>query len=228
MATFASRLRAVLLGAAAVAAVTACIPQPGLGQSHEGAPAPGTVRLAVMDPGITSLPPLQRIEGLAAETIVRELVIAGLAQRTGLTVVRPMQPPTSYMVGTLLSLIGPRARLNVNLIEVSSGTILVNRTSFPPGGADLVTLARAIVQEAIAGLASAGVITADDAMLPSDSPPPTDAPAVRPEALAAWARGLAADLRGEADAARRGYEEALELGGPGFVEAAVALERVGR
>lgn len=187
---------------------------------------------------------------------LQELISAGLLRRADVDFVerrryaaavdrerdglprRPNAPAIGVSPGAEMMLTGSwiatgdSAALDLRLADVESGRVRVAWRSSTPASADPTAVARLAVGGLLATLRELDRLPSWNDPLERTSggiAPPTYVPAaVGLDAVAAFMRGVAAEDRYDWEAARRGYQRALELAGPAFVEADVALARVAR
>lgn len=126
---------------------------------------------------------------------------------------------------------GDSAALDLRLVEAESGGIVTSWRRLTPRQADPTSLARLVVGGTIERLRELGRLPpwtdprADDV---APAPVTYVASLVSLEAAAAFVTAVAAEDRYDWEAARRGYQFALETAGPTFLEADEALARVAR
>ncbi|MFV2006877.1 MAG: hypothetical protein ACC667_05500 [Longimicrobiales bacterium] len=126
---------------------------------------------------------------------------------------------------------GDSAALDLRLVEAESGGIARSWRTLTPRQADPTSLARLVVGSTIERLRELGRLPAwTDPRAADVVPAPVTyvASLVSLEAAAAFVAGVAAEDRYDWEAARRGYQSALETAGPTFLEADEALARVAR
>ena len=127
---------------------------------------------------------------------------------------------------------GDSAALDLRLTHAESGRIVTSWRSMTPRTADPTSLARVAVGSTLDALRSSGRLPVWTD--PMESAGVTPAPAtftaspVSLDAASAFMAGVEAEDRYDWEGARRGYQRALEVAGPAFLEADVALARVAR
>jgi hypothetical protein len=126
---------------------------------------------------------------------------------------------------------GDSAALDLRLVEAESGGVARSWRTLTPRQADPTSLARLVVGSTIERLRELGRLPAwTDPRAADVAPAPVTyvASLVSLEAAVAFVAGVAAEERYDWEAARRGYQFALETAGPTFLEADEALARVAR
>ncbi len=126
---------------------------------------------------------------------------------------------------------GDSAALDLRLVEAESGGIARSWRTLTPRHADPTSLARLVVGSTVEKLHELGRLPAWTDPRAADvalAPVTYVASLVSLEAAAAFIAGVAAEDRYDWEAARRGYQAALETAGPTFLEADEALARVAR
>lgn len=127
---------------------------------------------------------------------------------------------------------GDSATLDLRLVTVETGAVLAGWRTTTPLGVDPTSVARTIVGSMISALDGLGRIPlwTDPLVSAAFEPAPTtySPSGVPDEAVAAFFRGVEAEDRFDWEAARRAYQEAMEMSSDGFFEPHMALARVAR
>jgi hypothetical protein len=215
------------------------------------APLPGAPRIALAMVEVNA--PTGSLAPLATPGLgLSELVTAGLLRRQDVSFVErrrfavaaeaerqgrpraPGAPPAGVssgadlILGATWSSLGSVARLDVTLVDAATGAVVGKRALTTPGTADPTAVARSVVGSALAVLDDLGRRPAWNDPEPGLAPASYRPSGVPAAAVDAFMRGLAAEDLWKWDAARVGYQAALEAGGAGFPEARVALARAAR
>ena len=189
--------------------------------------------------------------GISSSIGVHELVAAGLLRRRDVEFVerrrfvaiadaerngetrRPGQPPAGVSVTPSFSiqavwipLSATRTSVEIRLMDVLSGEVVQSTRAMLPSEPDAVTLARSIVDGAIAMLDDEGHLTAWVDSLASEPANAEATSGVSPASLVNFLAGLAAEERWNWEGARRGYQAAAAE--PAFHEAVTLLARAAR
>ena len=214
-------------------------------------PLPGAATVTVAEVSFLDEPAWPATAPVAAELGVAELVTANLLRRRDVHFVErrrfaaaaaaerrglprpPGRPPAGVSPGadlgigaTWIPVSAAGAAVEVRLVELESGEVPVATRLEVSRSVDPVTLARAVVAEAL------GLLDELERR-PSWSDPlggvanVGEASGVSDEALVHFLRGLDAEETWRWEEARRGYQQALSVD-PDFYEARVALRRTAR
>ena len=216
------------------------------------APLEGAVRVSVGEVEINGSVSWATPPGVEPPLALEELVAAGLLRRQDVHFVerrrfaeaaeaerlgraRPagapaagISPGTELVLNAVWSPVLGTGRLDVRLVNAASGSVVLTRSATVPADADAVSVARSVLAGALAALAEEGRRPSWSDPNPAAAPPTYQPAGVPAAATQAFLRGLAAEERWNWEGARIGYQAALTLGGPGFVEATAALARAAR
>ena len=127
---------------------------------------------------------------------------------------------------------GDSVTLDLRLVDVETSAVLAAWRTATPQGTDPTSVARIIVGSTVSALRDLGRVPLwSDPLVTStlDPAPSSFTPSGVPDAaVTAFFRGVGAEDRFDWEAARRAYQEAMELSDDAFFEPDMALARVAR
>jgi hypothetical protein len=120
------------------------------------------------------------------------------------------------------------AYLDLRLTQSETGSIVTSWRAATPNDPDPTSLTRTVVGSLLGALGRLDRLPVWSDPSPDAAPVSYRTTGISTDAVEAFLVGLAAEERWDWEAARRGYQTALEEGGARFVEAEAALARAAR